>query len=240
MPSFGVIAEGQTDRVVIDNVLHGFFADQDDDPIVNPVQPPASHGEHAGWNLVFACLERGDVVNALQWNDFVIIHIDTDVQDHAGFDVPRREGGRELITEERIANVIERLKRAIGAAACEQFGHRILFAIAVESIECWLLPLLYDDKKAEKTTGCEDAANKVLRKANKDGLSGGGNKFPRSYDAVSRGFLKRKRLIEARVKNVSLDKFLQQLENLPLGSSDPTTPDKPADTLNGELGSKHG
>ena len=225
MPSFGIISEGQTDRLVIRNVLHGHFENQRDGLAVNPVQPPANQGEHAGWNLVFECLKRGDIIGALQRNDFVVIHIDTDVQEEAGFDVSRREEGRELTVEERIARVIDRLKQEIGSEVCEQFGQRILFAIAVESIECWFLPLLYNDKKAEKNQGCEDAANHALRKANRPGLSGGGDKFPRSYDAASRGFLKRKRLIECREKQLSLDLFLLQLENLP---SPPSSGEAPA------------
>jgi hypothetical protein len=35
MTTFGIIAEGHTDQLVIERVLRGFFADQDVEPAVN-------------------------------------------------------------------------------------------------------------------------------------------------------------------------------------------------------------
>src|SRR5260370_40031899 len=93
--------------------------------------------------------------------------------------------------------------------------HRILFAVAVDTIECWLLPLLYGDKKkAAKTTGGLESANQALRKADEDALSAGETKFIRAYEKASRGYRKRKTLNKLRNKNPSLDLFIKQLDAL--------------------------
>ena len=96
MLKFGVIAEGPTDQTVIENILLGYFEDQEDEPDIQSIQPPRPLTRHrpAGWTLVFKSLERKDHEGALQYNDYLVIHIDTDVQEEPGFDVPRREGGK--------------------------------------------------------------------------------------------------------------------------------------------------
>jgi hypothetical protein len=216
--SFGVIAEGPTDQVVIENILIGYFEDQEDEPVIRYIQPPRPLTETpAGWGLVFKSLERKDVEGALQYNDYVVIHIDTDVQEEAGFDVPRREKGKELSVADRVDRVISRLKQCIDVAFCQANEHRILFAISVDTIECWLLPLLYANNKAAKTTGCLESANRALRKADEDALSAGENKFIAAYERASSGYRKRKTLTELHVKNPSLHLFVKQLETLRSG-----------------------
>ena len=216
MLKFGVIAEGPTDQTVIENIVLGYFEDQENEVFIQHIQPPRPLTETpAGWGHVFKSLERKDYEGALQYNDYLVIHIDTDVQEEPGFDVPRREGGSELPLPDRVARVIARLKRDIDAAFYQANEHRILFAIAVDSIECWLLPLLYGDKrKAAKITGCLESANQALRKADEDALSAGKNKFIRAYEKASRGYLKRKTLLKLRNKNPSLELFIQQLDAL--------------------------
>ncbi len=218
MLKFGIIAEGPTDQIVIENILLGYFQDQEDEPAVHPVQPPRPLTETpAGWGHVFKSLERKDYEGALQYNDYLVIHIDTDVQEKPGFDVPRRDGAKELSVSDRVDRVIARLKQDIDAEFYQANAHRILFAIAVDEIECWLLPLLYGDKKAAKTTGCLESANQALRKANQNALSSGEKKFPRAYEEASKGYRKRKTLIDLHDKNPSLELFIKQLDALRSG-----------------------
>ena len=161
MLTFGIIAEGPTDQTVIENILLGYFEHQDDKPTINHVQPPRPLTETpAGWGHVFESLKQKHHEEALQFNDYLVIHIDTDVQEEPGFDVPRRDGGKELSVSDRVDRVIARLKQHMDGGFYQANAHRILFAIAVDTIECWLLPLLYGDKKAAKTTGCLESANR--------------------------------------------------------------------------------
>jgi hypothetical protein len=213
---FGIIAEGPTDQTVIENILLGYFADQEDEPVISYVQPPRLLTEvPGGWGNVFKSLQRKDYDGTLQYNDYLVIHIDTDVQEEPGFAVPRREGGKPLSVSQRVDRVITRLKREIDDGFYQANAHRILFAIAVDSIECWLLPLLYANKnKAAKIIGCLESANLALRKADQDGLSAGENKFIRAYEKASSSYRKRKTLMELYNKNPSLELFIKQLETL--------------------------
>jgi hypothetical protein len=96
----------------------------------------------------------------------------------------------------------------------------VLFAIAVDSIECWLLPLLYDGEPAKKakTTGCLDAADWKLRRLKRPPLSTAGSKIPASYEAASREYTKRRTLTAHRGENPSLDVFVRNLEALSAGA----------------------
>ncbi len=130
MLTFGVIAEGPTDQTVIENILLGYFDGQDEEPDIRFIQPPRPLSETpAGWGLVFKSLEREDYEGALQYNDYLVIHIDADVQEEPGFDVPRRERGKELSLSDRVDRVIARLKENIDKRFYQANAHRILFAI---------------------------------------------------------------------------------------------------------------
>lgn len=219
MTTFGVIGEGVTDRVVVKSLLVGYFGD---DAFVTAIQPPEQGVGEApppgGWDLVFKSLAQGDHIEALARNDYVVIQIDTDVCEQKGYDVPRREGGRELGVDELVTRVIDKLTGLIGAEFYASHARRIIFAIAVDSVECWLMPLLYEDGRAAKIVGCLAAANEALHRRDQSPLSKVGRrgveKDPRAYQKVSREYTKRKRLLELRGKNPSLERFLGQLDAL--------------------------
>lgn len=222
MPSFAIIAEGVTDQAVLENILTGYFR-ADDELVVNHVQPPrdaTSKGRApapGGWTLVFRSLRAGDHRKALQLHDYVVIHIHTDVSEDPGYEVSHRAGdGRPLRPEELIEQVKRKLVAAMDPDFCARNAARIVFAIAVDSIECWLLPLLYDDEAAKKakTTGCLEAADWKLRRLKRPPLSTAGSKDPASYEKASRDYAKHRKLMEHRGENPSLDVFVKNLEAL--------------------------
>ncbi len=215
MLTFGIIAEGPTDQTVIENILLGYFQGQAEEPSVNYIQPPRPLSEKpGGWTNVFQSLKRKDYEGALQYNDYLIIHIDTDVQEEPGFDVPRLVDGTEITILERVDKVIGRLKEEIEDDFNRANSDRILFAIAVDTIECWLLPLLCDGKKVAKITGCLETANQALRRANRDGLFAGEKKFIAAYEKASKDYRRRKNLMTCHDKNPSLELFVNQLRPL--------------------------
>lgn len=229
MPSFAIIAEGATDQAVIENILKGFFGG-DEDPVVNYVHPPPSTSRDpapGGWTLVLRSLRAADHRKALQLNDYVVIHIDTDVSEEKGYDVPRALDGQPLTPEQLIEQVKNRLIDVMGRERFEPIASRVVFAIAVDSIECWLLPLLYDGdppKKKAKTTGCLGAADRKLRRLGRATLSKSDDeKLLASYEAESKGYRRYKVLMQHRAANPSLDVFAKNLEAL----EPPPTPPKP-------------
>lgn len=166
--SFGTICEGPSDHAVLRRVLEGAFGKG---TIVNAVQPEAN--EPGGWTLVFGALRAGKLAEALQFNAYVVVQIDTDVCEHAGYDVSRRIGARERTLEELVEAV--RLRLVSVVPDWDGVQDRVLFAIAVDGIECWLLPALTTKPSDQKKiTGCLAPANGLARKAFKLDLKSGG------------------------------------------------------------------
>jgi hypothetical protein len=213
MPSFGIISEGSTDQAVIRNILCGYFGEE---PDTTQIQPP-SDSAPGGWTVLFKCFEAERHKEALQHNDFLIIQIDTDVSEHKGYDVSWRDAeGKEFTPEELSGKVIEKLKKAMGEEFCREYSERLIFAVSVHSIECWLLPLLFDSEatSAGKVVGCLNAANIKLIKQNKAPLSNqtADKKDLTMYRKISKEYQKKKTLRGASPKNPSLQLFVEQLE----------------------------
>lgn len=163
-PSFAVIAEGPSDFEVLRQILAAHFSDPD--IVVNQLQPAvdATSGSSSpgGWYEVFRFIGSEKFAPAFERNEFVVIHIDTDVCEEPHFGVARRHpDGSELEPDELLAATTERLIREIGPETFDQYRARILFAIAVDSIECWLLPLYYRDSRRAKTTNCLRSLNEA-------------------------------------------------------------------------------
>jgi hypothetical protein len=217
MPTFGIISEGITDRLVLMNILAGYFGRS---VFVTPVQPPAGESDEdpppGGWDLVFKSLEAGRHRQALEHMgcDYVVIHIDTDVSEQKGYDVPWREDGRELSAEELAARVIDKLTGLIGTEFYAEHHDRFVFAVAVHAIECWLLPLYYDDNRAGKVAGCFEAVDRALQKTGRTLKRGRDGKDLRAYREASRELTKRNRLLQVHDKNPSLTLFVRRLETI--------------------------
>jgi hypothetical protein len=228
--TFGIIAEGITDQIVIESILRGYLGDQDDELVVNPVQPPLDATAQgggpppAGWTLVFRSLRDGEHRKALQFNDYIIVHIDTDVCDDKGFDVPKNNQAGPLPVEALVERVTARLKKAMGDDFCVAHGHRVIFAIAVHQIECWLLPLFFEneDRKAEKIAGCLSAVDEQRRRQNKLLFTRGGGKEPRVYREVARDYARRKILMKHYHRNPSLKVFIEGLDAMRLDAQPST------------------
>lgn len=214
MITLGLITEGLTDQIVIEDILSGYF--NSDDIIVNPLQPERdkddeNKSESGGWTLVFKYCQSSDFREAFQFNEYVIIQIDTDVSEEINYDIPKRdENGDELTPAQLIEKVKEKFKALIGEDFYVRYNHRIIFAIAVHSIECWLLPLYYRDNKKEKITNCLTTLNQELNR--REGFTiDVKNKKPEYYRKVSRQYCKQKVLMRFSQENPSLKIFIQEI-----------------------------
>jgi hypothetical protein len=170
-----------------------------------------------GWTLVLQYLRAKKFRQAFQLNQFVVVQVDTDVAEDAGFDVAKQNADGPLSLEAFVAAVIERLKQEIGAEDWVTYGERFIFAIGVEQIECWILPLWHADAKGEQTANCTDRLGKTPKL--RDELTaknlrwfGAGNKDPRSYDFASRDYRKKKILMAEGPRNPSLALFIAELD----------------------------
>ncbi|WP_254175091.1 phage tail protein [Planktothrix pseudagardhii] len=215
MTTFGLVTEGITDQIVIENILSGYF--DTNDLIVNPLQPERdkdndNKSDHGGWTLVIKYCQSEDLKKAFQYLDYVIIQIDTDVLD--GYEgISYRDKNGELSPEQLIEKVKEKFKSLIGEDFYREYYDRIIFAIAVHSTECWLLPLYYTEKKKkQKIKSCLGTLNQAL-KIKEDFTIDKNAKNPEYYRIVSKAYSKQKTLLNNYSDNPSLKIFIQEIES---------------------------
>lgn len=212
MATFGLVAEGVTDHVVLENILIGYF--NDPDLIVRPLQPlrdatDTSSESFGGWYNVFEYCQSSVFKEAFVQNDYLVVQIDTDCSHHKHFDVPPVNG--ETI-EQFIERIVEKfdglMLNSFGEAFFKMYQKRILFAISVDEIECWLLPLYCSDKARASVNNCLHKLNQVLIKNKKEAISSS-RKEPRVYEKLSRDFCKHKILQRHYSQNPSLKYFVE-------------------------------
>ena len=216
MNDFALVSEGVTDHAILKNILSGYFQQQHE-PVVRREYPdPQAKEKYGGWTLVLQYLREKKYEQAFQLNRYLIVQVDTDVAEDVGFDVSRQNRNGRIPIEEFIRDVAARLKDEIGEADFTLYGDRFIFAIGVEQLECWLLPLWFTGADAKQTVNCttrigkcaqlRDALNEKnyewIRKERKEFLS---------YDLASRGYRKRAVLLSQGPRNPSLAAFLEEL-----------------------------
>ncbi len=212
MISFGLITEGLTDQIVIENILAGYFKNPDLD--IRPLQPERDKKDenkfkgYGSWSQVFAYCRLKDFQESFQFNDYIIIQIDTDVSQEYG--IPQQNENGEFIPEELIKKVIEKFKEEIGEDFYGKYQERIIWAISVHSIECWLLPLYYKDNKKSNFKNCLGALNMQLDK--KHGFTIDAKK-PQYYRQISEKYRKHKNLMACYQHNPSLKSFVVDIES---------------------------
>lgn len=116
MIKFGLIAEGHTDQIVIKSILAGYF--NRSDLVVRSLQPEINKDKsYGGWTLVFDYCKSKVFQESFQFNDYIIIQIDTDVlvdSQNSNYNIPSRDdNGDRLTTQQSIEKVIEKFRDAI-------------------------------------------------------------------------------------------------------------------------------
>ena len=209
-PTIGIVAEGASDQVVLQFILAGYFGDTDIDP--NPLQPlrdATGRFESSGWSLVLEYCASENFRRAFVNNEYIIIQIDTDVSEkHPSYGVPHQDANGPLSCEKLVEAVCAKLVDKIGAEFYEQHKDRIIFAVSVHSLECWLLPLHWDDKRRGRIENCLNCLNEQLAKQgytihDKDSAR---------YRRAAKDYAKPRVLKERWHQNPSLKIFVDNLE----------------------------
>ena len=215
MKSLGLISEGITDQVVILNILYGYFGTNDVElTYLTPVRDVTDQSrivEGSGWYSVIEYVKSSQFRGAFQYLDYVVIQIDTDVCEETHYGVSRRKDGQDLKPKELLERVREKFRTWIGNEFFDARKERILFAIAVDSIECWLLPLYYENHSANrsKTVHCLATLNKALQKSKGFTIEA---KDPDYYDRASADYGKQKILRRVYRHNPSFKAFIEELD----------------------------
>lgn len=209
----GVICEGHTDRAVIRNILKGLKG-IDSSQIV-ALRPDYSVDEtdlsqmtvdnFSNWSLVKAECENQVKIDrflSVEGQDFIIIHIDADRSDEYG--VPKLVKDADYSKKMRDAIIIK-MNQWLG----NKFQNQILYAIAIEETEAWILTI-YDKRNSAHSA---DPKKKLKRKLSKMGI-----KYEHTHAGffeISEKFSKKKNFKREKFRdyNKSLDDFCQEIED---------------------------
>jgi hypothetical protein len=204
--NFALIAEGITDRPIIQAVLAAFFEKEfaGQYPFINPLQPKQK--EPGGWVKVLDYCTTDELKGAFVLNDYIIIQIDSDRHADKGYDVQKCPSTNELIQA-----IQKRIIEKIGEDFYTDKKDKILFAVCVDMIECWLLPFYATTAAHQaKEQGCCGTLNLHLKKkgytldCTKD--SGG----TKEYEDAAKGIARKKVFYPAYKKNTSLQYFVDK------------------------------
>ncbi|MEM6800797.1 MAG: phage tail protein [Bacteroidota bacterium] len=215
MKTFSLICEGVTDQIVLKNILIGYFNDIEEDKISFTYAQPQQDetGRNAtkqigggGWGKVLQYIASDDLKNREPYTDYFIIQIDSD----RAHDFPIDLSGQENV-EESISKIRTKLIQQIGKEFYEKIKEKTFFAICVDSLECWLLPLYYSNDRKADTNNCIYKLNQKLHKKliinpiNKDG---------RVYRKISKDYLKNKTITEKYGDNPSFEIFINSMNEV--------------------------
>ncbi|MBV7523155.1 hypothetical protein KW834_01840 [Pseudomonas sp. PDM29] len=221
MIKFALVAEGILDQVVLERIIATVFKNKTTKHLVNPIQPERDATDQSkvalscfgGWEEVIAyCAKTELLKQALVVNDYIIIHIDTDVCGHKNFNIPIILNCAPIPAKKLIADVESFLAKNLTNNFFQANRHRIIFAVAVHSTECWFLPHYGNNAATQGATStCEARLKKELTKKNIH--------YEKDYDIyleLSKCFKKYTDLIIYKNKCTSLGVFTDKLVALPL------------------------
>jgi hypothetical protein len=216
--TFATVAEGPTDHAVLQNVLIGLFKEHGvESGDITPVQPLLDEtgkqltNSTGGWLQVLRWLEEKRYHAAFQFNDFVIVQIDTDACEEAGYDIAKTVNGVARSPEELVSLVKAKFTRIISDPDIANYSDRFHYAIAVHGIECWLLPLWGRPQESDAILSCKQRVDNALGRANEAGLR---KDSVSTYSRASSEFRKKGRLLEAANSQKSLGLFCESLQGI--------------------------
>ena len=216
MLSFALITEGVTDFLVLDELLNNFFKNEFEEEIeVNQIQPlldaTDTQTTGGGWNEVIRYCKEEDLKSFLDYNDYIIIQIDADIvggEDDNFFKIPLIENRTEVYNE-----IVSKLQN--GISQYTEYD-KFIFAIGIDSIECWLLGIIDKTHKPAKVVSCITALNTEIGKDKSLKIIPPKAKenSKKTYTEISGKLKKKKDIISVSKSNLGFEKFVEQLENV--------------------------
>lgn len=210
----GIVSEGVSDFWVLRHIITRYLKDQDLWVLpLNPKQTKDGKQDGpGGWGLVMKYLEdKGKklMVEALKEDfEYIVVQIDTDVCEEYGV--------KHDLTDMGVfwQNVCDNLSNRLP----EDFDRsKLIFAICIDEIECWLIPFVDANRKnCESTNRCVNIVNKNIKGKelfiDADNKNSDGAKD--AYDYILKQKKKPKDIKECSVHNYGFTKFIEQLDKM--------------------------
>lgn len=216
MIHMALVCEGKTDKPVLKNLIKAFFSDDEVNmPELQPAAAPwigeNSGSTEGGWPILKKYIGTEEFRTNLEFYDYTVIQLDSDVCEKVGFDCPPNFFANCSI-EEFYVGIKAKVENWIDIqvqGTYAQYQHKIIFAICVHSTEYWLLVHHYPSEKGKKDNAF-DVINEKLTIDKKKKLCKKGFRTD-SYQDYSRDFSDIGKLNSVVGKSFSLDLFLMQL-----------------------------
>lgn len=229
----GIIAEGHSDRAVITNILKGLLdINKADIKYIRPPDPDSypddidetdlaqmQADEFSNWTIVRQeCIERTKIANffdSIENNRFIIIHLDTDTRFEQGYEVsePKKANTPIYFTVLR-----ENVKSKVNEWLENQYIENIVYAIAIEETDAWILTIYTDDEETGIFPNAKERLNKEINKPNVFSEKERKKLFQldtfQRYHSLSYDFRKPKKLAQLANQNLSLKLFCEELKEM--------------------------
>ncbi len=223
----GVIAEGRSDQAVIANILKGklgidlalitfiqpeFYYDETD--LQSGGYQQMARNEFGGWVLVKnCCTEKSRIdefISPFEEERIIVIQMDTAEAHLEGYEVEKPDKNDPSYSSTLRQHVINKINGWLDG----QFDEHLYYAVTIEEIEAWLLPIF--GEKAAETAKFNTPKERLFRQLN-TALTGKDKRVLQlplysQYLELSKEFKKPKLLAQHCRKNESLLLFCQSLE----------------------------
>jgi hypothetical protein len=209
----GIVSEGVSDFFILKHIIERYLKDKDVYTI--PLKPKVSAQNkqvgYGSWQGVFEYIKGNDnlIVEAVKEGcEYVVIQIDTDVSSQYGVDN----------NHEDVSAFWNAVKEKLTASVHPDFPKdRLIFAICIQEIECWLIPFVSSNRnECENTDRCLNIVNKHIRT---EGSIDRDNKnciqAQRLYISIWSKKRKPKEIGECSQFNYGFAKFVEQMDELP-------------------------
>lgn len=180
MANIAVICEGVSEFNIIAHIVSRYCGDHS----LNAIQPKindidATQATDGGWSRVLVHCTPEVFDNIFQFNDYLIIQIDTDSSHISPYEVKHCFPDGSGKSHKRLhAEIKARLMAGIPHSVRCKYLDRIFFAICHNEIECWLLPIYYSDNNRCRTNNCIYTLNRALSKKKMPGIPDEGKNSP--------------------------------------------------------------
>ena len=219
MKTVGLICEGVSEFNVLETILNRFLGDS---YVINPIQPEIREDKGVrmqegagGWSRVIPLCNPMRRKEILDHNDYLVIQLDSDACEPYGVS-PLDADNRKKTDEELLKDIIKYLESKIFEDGMEDDRSRVIFAICIDETECWLLPLVYSDKRKCANHNCLFLLNEALRKKDSATVSEKDKNSPNSrkaYRSILKMIKKKADVERISKENVGFIQFVEGLKS---------------------------
>ncbi len=128
--TLGIISEGVTDQVVLENILYGWTGDKN--LSITRLQP--KENAPGNWDKVFKYCQSNDFKSAFSFCDIIIVQIDTDFMQRGEVSSEYRINIQNLAVEEVIIAFKSKFIELLGNEFYTEYKKEILFAGSYQTL----------------------------------------------------------------------------------------------------------